>query len=79
MKRPLTVEVYLDTNKQVRFRIKGANNKVIIPVEGYHKKKACENTIATLQKGLATAVVKYLPPLAPTVKRSIFVPSISTT
>jgi uncharacterized protein len=53
-------EIYLDTKKQYRWRLKASNGQIIADgSEGYTKKENCQNGIS-LTKGCASATVSDL-------------------
>ena len=50
-------EVYKDKARAWRWRLKGANNKIIATSEGYKEKAGCEDGIASVKKNASIAKI----------------------
>ncbi len=50
-------EVYTDTKKQFRFRLKAGNGEIIATSEGYTTKKSCMNGIESVKKNAPVAEI----------------------
>ncbi len=54
---PAKFEVYQDSKKQFRFRLKAANGEIVATGEAYTTKRACMNGIASIKKNAPIAEV----------------------
>ena len=61
MAKKYTIETYRDAAGEHRWRVRAANNKVVIPPEGYANRQDMLDTIAGLQLDLDTAPIVEVP------------------
>lgn len=45
----MTIEIFKDSKKQFRFRLKSNNNKIIAQSEGYKRKAGAQNAIDAIR------------------------------
>jgi len=53
-------EIFLDTDKKHRFRLRSPNGEIIATGEAYESKQACRDTIGVIRKYVAYALIQDL-------------------